>query len=179
MHGLVSVLDPKHSARVEALWDELAQGCGLTGIHVTPIPHFSYQIAGDYDWEGVQTAMEELAARTKPFQITTTGLALFTGERIVAYLPVVRTAALSALHQEIWQQVQPHSVAPSLYYAPSFWMPHISLAYQDVTPERLICLMARLAGRTFDWQIEIDNLTMIYEPDGSIGSVRFRYPFSA
>ncbi|MBN1665783.1 MAG: 2'-5' RNA ligase family protein [Anaerolineales bacterium] len=179
MHGLVSVLDEAHFAQVHALWAELEKACGLNGIHVTPIPHFSYQIASDYDWAGLQVVMEELAAQTQPFQVNTTGLALFTGQRIVAYLPVVRTAALSRLHQQIWERVRPLSVAPNPYYDPDLWMPHISLAYQDVTPERLACLMNCLAGRSFDWQIKIDNLTLIYEPDGSIGSIRFQYPFGA
>jgi hypothetical protein len=34
--------------------------------------------------------------------------------------------------------------------------------------------MDKLAFRTFNWEIEVDNLTLVYEPDGTIGQVRYK-----
>jgi 2'-5' RNA ligase len=104
-------------------------------------------------------------------------LALFTGEHPVAYIPVVRTKELSNFHEIIWQRISPISTRFSLHYAPSFWMPHISLSYGDLDAEKIHCLMDKLAFRTFNWEIEIDNLTLIYEPEGNIGQARYKYVF--
>ena len=93
MHGLVSLLDQEHSATVERLWAELETECGLTGIKVTPFAHFSWLIAEDFDWERLGEALAEIAIATKPFIIRTTGLALFTGEHPVVYIPVVERPA--------------------------------------------------------------------------------------
>lgn len=179
MHGLVSLLDKEHYALVEEIWQELEGDCGLRGIHVTPLPHFSWQIAEDYDWDALKIALGELVAGIQPFTIYTGGLALFTGESPVVYIPVVRTRQLSELHEIIWERLTPLSRAPSLYYAPDFWMPHISLAYNDIDPQKLTCLMEKLAFRAFHWEIEIDNLTLIYEPAGTIGQIRYRFQLGA
>ena len=176
MHGLVSLLDEPHYTRVEEIWRELESDCGLSGIHVTPLPHFSWQIAEDYDWEALEFALRETAGEMQPFTVHTGGLAFFTGEKPVAYVPVVRTQELSEYHQKIWNRLTPLSKNPSLYYAPSFWMPHISLAYGDLSNEKLPCLVEKLAFRTFNWEIEVNNLTLIYEPDGSIGQAHYQFP---
>lgn len=177
MHGLVSLLDKTHYALVKEIWQELETDCGLTGIQVTPLPHFSWQIAEDYDWGALELALGEIAAGCQPFSVRTAGLALFTGEIPVVYIPVVRTRELSELHELIWQRLAALSTEPSPYYAPARWMPHISLAYGDVEPSKLSCLMDTLAHRTFNWEIEIDNLTLIYEPVGTVGQIRYKFEF--
>jgi len=135
MHGLVSLLDPHHYALVEEIWRELENDCGLTGILVTPFPHFSWQIAEDYDWDPLQQIVVEITAETQPFTVWAAGLGLFTSANPVIYLPVVRTKALSELHEKIWTRLKPISTKASPFYAPENWMPHISLAYADLTPE--------------------------------------------
>lgn len=177
MHGLVSLLDKTHYALVEEIWQELETDCGLKGIHVTPLPHFSWQIAEDYEWAALELALREIAANAQPFTVRTGGMAFFTGESPVAYIPVVRTQELSEFHEMIWQRLTPISTTPSLYYSPSFWMPHISLAYADLDAEKLSCLMEKLVFRTFNWEIEIDNFTLIYEPEGTIGQARYQFMF--
>jgi 2'-5' RNA ligase len=177
MHGLVSLLDKTHYALVEKIWQELEADCGLRGIHVTPLPHFSWQIAEDYDWDTLAQTLQEIATQVEPFTVHTGGLAFFSGAQPVAYIPVVRTRELSEFHEMIWQRITPISKDASPYYSPSFWMPHISLAYTDLDAEKLRCLIDKLAFRTFNWTIEIDNLTLIYEPEGSIGQTRYQFRF--
>ena len=178
MHGLVSLLDQEHTATVEHLWMELEMQYGLTGIKVTPFPHFSWLIAADFNWERLSEVLAEIAAKTKPFSVHTTGLALFTGEQPVVYIPVVRDGKLSALHESIWEQVTAVGMEISPLYNPQTWMPHISLAYVDVTRENIDCVMQHLVFHSYDWQIRIDNITAIYEPTGTIGEIRYTYGFT-
>jgi len=177
MHGLISLLDTQHYAKVESLWYALRDECGLKDVYVTPLPHFSWQVAKDYDWDALEGVLQSIAAEVKPFSIQTGGLALFTGEKPVVYIPVVRTAELSQIQQMIWERLASVSIGVCQYYAPSLWMPHISLAYSDVTPETLKCIMGRLAFQTYNWAIEVDNITLIYEPEGAIGMVKYRFDF--
>ncbi|MFH1636534.1 MAG: 2'-5' RNA ligase family protein [Chloroflexota bacterium] len=177
MHGLVSLLDTEHNAKVESLWYALRDECGLKDFYVTPLPHFSWQVAEDYDWDELEGLLQSIAAEVKPFTIHTGGLALFTGANPVIYTPVVRTAELSRIHQMIWERLAPVSVGACPCYAPSFWMPHISLAYNDVTPETLNCILNRLAFQTYNWAIEVDNITLIYEPGGTLGTVKYQFDF--
>ena len=177
MPGLVSLLDQTHHALVEEIWQELESDCQLMGIYVTPIPHFSWQIADDYDWDSLEIVLQEIAVATQPFMVQTSGIALFTAENPVAYNPIVRTKELSERHKMIWDRLAPISTNPSFLYAPSNWMPHITLAYSDVNAEKLHCLVEKLAFRPINWEIEIDNFTLIDDSDGNIGQIRQEYSF--
>ena len=178
MHGLVSLLDPEHYFQVEKIWNELESGCGLTGIKVTPYPHFSWLIAEDFDWALAETTLAKIAASAQPFTVHTTGLSLFTGPMPVAYIPLVRTTELSRFHLQLWEQFQAVGRDISPHYAPEYWMPHITLAHTDLMPHALDCLMSRLAHRPFDWEIEVDNLALLLGPQGQSGRLKRRFEFS-
>lgn len=179
MHGLVSLLPEPYYHQVEDIWTELESEHGLRGIRVTPYPHFSWQIAAQYPFDALQSAMQAIAADTSPLQVRTTGLGIFTGEQPVLYIQVVRSPEITALHQNIWQAMQhvAHDLSP--YYGPDFWMPHISLAYADLDAANIGPVMQRLAFRTYNWQMTIDNIAFIYEPDGQIGALKYKFTFGA
>ena len=69
MQGVVSLLDDRHYARVEAIWEELGQKFDVRGLYVTPYPHFSFQVAEQYDESACAEFLSSLAARTKPFRV--------------------------------------------------------------------------------------------------------------
>jgi 2'-5' RNA ligase len=175
MHGLVSLLPPPFYAQVKSLWQELERDFGLTGIYVTPCPHFSWQIAEDYDFEKLATIVQEIAHQVAPFVVRTTGLALFTGPNPVIYVPVVKTARMVELHALMWERTQKVSRDRSALYAPENWMPHVSVAYEDVDRETIGPVMERLAFQTFNWEMTIDNVALICEPTGEIGQLQFKF----
>ena len=175
MHGLVSLLPDPYYAQVQAIWEELAARHGLHGIRVTPCPHFSWQIAQDYDSERLEEIIHDVAYATPPLTVRTTGLALFTGPYPVIYLPLVKDTHLLELHAHIWYSAQSTSQGLSPYYAPDAWMPHISLAYEDVSPDNIGPVFESLAFRSFNWEMTIDNISLIYEPEGQTGALKFRF----
>jgi 2'-5' RNA ligase len=177
LHGVVSLLDAQHDAKVAAMWDELEAACGLAGIKITPIPHFSWQIAENYRFERLDTILKEITLSVNKLTVRTSGLALFTGENPVVYLPIIRDASLSALHAKIWESLFPVSVAPSPYYSPQSWMPHITLAHKDVDRNTLTCLMDRLAFQNHNWELSVDNLAVVYQPEGQVGLVHSKFKF--
>lgn len=174
MHAIISILDPEHYPRTEAVWRSLETGCGLAGIHAAPIPHFSWHIAAQYDFARLEDALREIAQTVKPFTVSTSGLGLFTRPDPVLYFPIVRTAGLSALHAAIWGRVDGLSQAPSPYYAPEAWIPHITLAYGDVNLEALRCALEKLAFQAQNWEIQIDNLAVVEQIDSLSGGLKCR-----
>ena len=107
MHGVVSLLDQDHYKKVETLWAELACTFGLRKTLAVPYPHFSYQVAGDYDLSRLEPILADLAQQQSPFLVKTTGLGVFSGPRPVLYIPVVRSLELSQIHQRVWQAITP------------------------------------------------------------------------
>jgi 2'-5' RNA ligase len=178
MHGLVSLLPDPFYQKVESTWQTLESEMGLRGIRVTPYPHFSWQIAEDYDLDRLQPILEEIASQTKPFPAHTTGIGLFTGPRPVIFIAVVKTPELMQFHSLVWERILGTSTAASPYYSPEIWVPHISLAYEDVTSENVGEVMKKLAFQSYTWEMQVDNFAFIYEPQGVIGRLRFKIPFA-
>jgi len=88
----------------------------------------------------------------------------------------VKTRCLMELQEEIWQVTQAHAAHLNAYYQTESWMPHVTLAYRDVTRENMACAMQELAFREIKMDIRVDHLALIYELDGQIG-IKFRYDF--
>jgi 2'-5' RNA ligase len=57
-------------------------------------------------------------------------------------------------------------------------MPHITLAYGDLTPERLADAARLLAGREFNWEFTVDHVAFIHDATGR-QIMRSRFDFGA
>jgi 2'-5' RNA ligase len=177
MHGVVSLLDERHYALVQAVWEELGQKFDVRGMYVTPYPHFSFQVAEAYDDDACAEQLRSLASRWRPFKIRTAGLGIFTVANPILYIPVVRSPRLSELHADIWQSVKqktPGAVAH--YYQPEEWAPHITLAHGDIDQDKLAEIVRVLSRRNFHWELTINNLALIYDTGREQG-IRCRFNF--
>ncbi len=177
MEGIVSLLDDAHYKLTEQLWAELAQQFGVNGVTVTPYPHFSYHVAPGYaPDEAVDAALAELARATTPFTVSTSGLGLFTGASPVLYVPVVRTAALSKFHQRVWEALEGLCFDPLAYYQSEHWLPHITIGFGDLRPDKLAAIVPFLSQHDFSWAMTIDNLAF-FADRGEGQKVRRRFEF--
>jgi 2'-5' RNA ligase len=177
MHGLMSLLDQEHETLVHSLWQELENTCGLTGVKITPFPHFSWLIAEDFDWDALDSNIAEIAGLIKPFTVQTTGISLFAGSNPTIYIPIVRSAELSAIHQLIWNKTAPTGKEVSPYYSPPKWVPHITIGFGDVTRENLPCALEKLAFRNFDWQIKVSSIAVGYQNPDETAVIQSHYEF--
>lgn len=175
MQATVSLLDPQHSKIVENLWAELNDRFGVGGIYVTPFPHMSFHVAGSYDLNVLRPALAGIAADTAPTRIHTSGLGVFTGDRPILYVPVVRTGELNELHRRISGAAVRAAVEPSSHYAADRWAPHITLGYGDLEPQRLAQVLEIFGSRDFTWDVILDNLSVIYD-NGDHQGLRVRFP---
>ena len=176
MRGLVSLLDPQHYRLVEALWRELEE-CSLTGVHLTPFPHFSWQIGTSYPEPHTEQAVQAIAAQTRPFTVRTDGLGIFSGPSPVVYIPIIRNPRMNLLHTKLWKQFRPNAKGLAPYYDPQKWMPHITLIFGDASVEALLCGLELLAFRSFDWEIEVNNISFVSQSGDQVGTLRYRYDF--
>jgi 2'-5' RNA ligase len=180
MDGLVSLLPDPYYRHVETLWDELEEIGQLSGIRVTPYPHFSWQIAECYDQNRLEMLIQQFAAKAVRFSVRTSGIGIFCGLKPVIYIPIVKNEELLNFHARLWELAAPAAIedAPSPYYHPERWMPHISLAYGDVSPDNIATVLTHLAFKDYNWEMEVNNIAYISEPTGTIGQLKFKHEFS-
>lgn len=179
MHGVVSLLDDEHYALVEEVWRELSEKFGVRGIYATPFPHFTYQVSEEYDARAVERALRRIASRARPFKVRTGGLGVFCLAQPVLYVPVVRAPDLEDIHRRVWRDVsrEPTGEAAN-YYEASQWLPHVTLAHGDIDRDQLAEIVRVLAARDFHWELEVNNLSLIYDT-GSEQGLRCRFNFGA
>jgi len=169
MFAIASLLDPYSSQKVQELWNYLEIDCGLSGIKRTPLPHFSWQGANDYHFPQTSEVLRKLANEIAPFTVKTAGLGIFTSESPILYLPLVKTQQLIKVHKRIWDAVETNADQLIDFYAPDSWMPHITLAYQDLNRQNLPCAFNDLAFRSFNFEITVSNLAVIFQNDHEVG----------
>ena len=166
LHGIASRLDRVHTARVLDIWDQLEESCGLSGVRRTPIPHLSWIIGEDFDFDRLESALTGRLTGRGPLQVRTTGLGVFTGrEDIVLYIAVIKDDTLSAFHRLLWEAARSCVGRPAAYYLPDRWVPHITLAHGDVDPAGLACAAQRLAREDLHWSIEISDVSLVYQDE--------------
>ena len=177
MHAIVSLLDEEHFQLLKDLWRDLEADCGLAGVNLTPLPHFSWQTASQYDFDRLQPLLKNISREAQPFFVRTTGLGVFSGELPVVYIPVVKDPAIVGFQARLWKQVIPTAIGISSHYEPEIWVPHITLAYGDVNRFKLGCAMEKLAFQPFNWEVQVDHLALVFQYSGQVGEIDSIYPF--
>jgi 2'-5' RNA ligase len=175
--GVVALLDAVATAKIESIWQEFRATFGVHGVSRTPIAHFSFHAAESYDVFKTIATMNSIAKTMPPFKARIGGLGIFTGDTPVVYLPVVRTEGLSLIHAQVWQQSTAAATNPLNYYHPDYWQPHITIAHDDIVPEKLPQVTAMLQARQFDWEFEIPQFGFIFEREaGQVKELLAEFP---
>lgn len=175
MYGAVSLLDDLTNQMVKDIWQRLEDKCGLKGVRIFPVPHFSWLVAKAVDVEAANRKLMELGKHLPPLQVRTSGLGVFSGPSPVIYIALVNDSAMQAYHHQIWEAVNSLTTQPVPYYAPGYWMPHITLAYGDVTPERLPCALMELCYDCLDRVIHVDTLALVSQEGQEVGDMEASY----
>ncbi|WP_299821319.1 2'-5' RNA ligase family protein [uncultured Pontibacter sp.] len=161
MIAIASLLDKKTSDRVNELTEYLEKKFGLNGVKLTPYPHLTILTAEVVDADELKQYLEMTCYETEKFTIRTTGLGIFPGENPVVYIPVLRTPPLNRLHERLHSDISEMSSEMGIYYHTNRWLPHITLALGDTSPDVLGPLLSYLCEYNFDWEITIDNLIIL------------------
>src|SRR6266487_1202151 len=115
----------------------------------------------------------------KSFYVNTTGLSIFTGKMPVLYIPIIRSAELTLVHQELYHlSTAKAGSGIQEYYHPDAWMPHITIGFGDLDSDILARMIHYLGERDFNWRILIDNIIFIYDP-GTGQEVKYRFQLTA
>jgi 2'-5' RNA ligase len=169
MFAIATLLDPNSDMKTRDFWQLLEKDCGLAGINTTPLPHFSWQGADDYPVDKVEQILKDITGKLTPFIVQTAGLGLFTGSIPVLYLAVVKTEPLMKVHRAIWDAVGPLAIGLNRHYSPDLWMPHITIAYQDLNEDNLACAVKNLIFRPVNLEIRVEQLALLYQIEEDTG----------
>ena len=167
LQAIVGNVPESHAQQVMDLWGELNQRFGVHSPMTEEFPHFSLHVATRYDDEdGAAEKLRAFAAEHPPLRVRTAGLGLFTRERTVLYMPLVRNPRLNAFHRSLWKAVSGHGEDVRPYYRPERWIPHITLAHDKVDQYNLGGAISFLADQKLDWVFDVTSLSLIESDEG-------------
>ncbi|MCB2409073.1 2'-5' RNA ligase family protein [Hymenobacter lucidus] len=176
MLAITTLLTPLYAARINRIIKGLETEFGLDDVQATPDPHITYQLAGVRKLSMLKSVLREVARTTAPFEVHTTGLGVFPGPNPVIYIPVLRTDALNQLHQRVIRATAPLCLRTDKFSGPECWLPHISLALHDTTPELLGPVLQYLNKQTFNLKLTLDNLAILRQ-EGDLFLCEETFPF--
>lgn len=163
MLAITTLLSPPNAARINRIIKGLETEFGLDDVQATADPHITYQLAGVRKLSLLKAVLREVARTTKPFPAFTTGLGVFPGPNPVIYIPVLRSDALNQLHRRIVNATAPLCLRTDKFSGPDCWMPHISLALHDTSPDLLGPVLRYLNEETFNLRLNINNIAILQQ----------------
>ena len=160
MYAITSLLNPRNAKRITRIVKGLETKFGLDDVQATPDPHLTYLLISTRRLVDLKELLQEVASTTQPFSAYTSGLGVFPGENPVIYVPVLRSNNLNELHQRVLDVTAPLCRAPS-YYCPDRWLPHLSLALHDTTPDLLGPVLRHLNAETYNLHLNVNNIAIL------------------
>ena len=161
--GIVSLLDIEKNSIARLLWHRASEFVGKYRVETPKLPHFSWQVAVNYQIDGLLKALEKIATSFHPFKVSISGLGIFPGVQPILYLTIVRDATLNKIHEMVWEECSNYGIDLSPYYASDRWIPHITLVYNQLSPFLLSSIMEEIASESWEGEILIDSLAIAYQ----------------
>lgn len=176
MYAIISEIDAQSSEKVNQIWRKLCNACGLEAIYKIPTPHFTWLVAEALDVEQVKLKLSNVIQDSPHITTHTFGIGLFSGERPILFLPMVKTIEMIQRHQYIWDEIRPYCTDLKLYYSPKFWIPHITLALKDISRENLPCAINEIGFEKIELKVSITSFAIAEHEDEKLGTILERFP---
>ncbi len=145
---------------VRGWWELLEAELGLQGLRRVPFPHVTLMGYDGLDQAKIQAELLPEIEGLGPISLKTSGLGLFFRPQPVIYLPVVRSRELTEFHRGLLKVVESLGGEVMPLHTPEAWMPHLTLAQFDLTPELQLEAVKLLSGLDLSLEFEVRNLTL-------------------
>lgn len=167
MIGLVSNLEGESYRDVKKRWTLFDRKYNSRAIQAYSHPHFTFQIAKTPDIRQLKSDFVKLVSGIRSFEIEVEGFRHFRKD--VIYMSVKKTRKLTRIHKLInrFMETRCHDLLE--LYAPENWIPHITLAQEDLTEDNFERAWREFKGSNIRFKQRIHNICMVkFYPDGKI-----------
>lgn len=139
--------------------------------------HISWIISQQMDVLKVEKTLKTISSTQSPMLISSGGLGIFSGEKPVVTLQLVRNSSLNILHNKVWTKCHKDMENSKPYYSPDFWMPHVTLLHDEFTTLDYSEFLMSCIYSPIQLDIPLTNLAIMYQ-DGQNAGVLSRYNFT-
>jgi 2'-5' RNA ligase len=176
MQAIATLVNEGSNPTASQLWEVIRKSCDINGIRIPEDPHFSWMVADKFNEDAVIKKLHSFSGDAREFEVTTTGLGIFTGEKPILYLPIVKTQRLLEMHQTLWSSLYSSGENQSKVYQPLLWIPHITVISGEIPSDRFNCLLEAVLSMDLTMTIRVNNVALIYS-DADKAGIRFVQKF--
>jgi len=146
---------------VRSLWACLEREFGLVKAQAARAPHLTFVVGSAPGAAALAAAAAEAARRLAPLPLDVQGLRVFPGERPVVYLAVRETARLRAAAAGARTLARRSGLDLWEHYRAASWVPHVTLALQDLEEARLAEVLRFLEARVAPLSTRLERLDVV------------------
>ena len=169
--GILSILENRPYKEVKKLWKIFENKYDSTGVQAFDHPNITLQGGKTENLKQLKKCFSEIVPRLKPFEIEVDGYGHFNKK--VIYLKVKKTNNLVRLNKLINQYLEKYCKNLFGYYTPKKWVPHITLAMDDLTEENFERALSELSKNKIQFKQKLHNLCVVkWYPSGEIKIVK-------
>jgi 2'-5' RNA ligase len=179
MQSVCSLLPQEFADRIVDARARLSDDPIIGAIYDPPFAHFTHQLAVDYEWGGLASALAEFAKTHKPFEVRTTGILAFTGQGAGIGVGVRIDSRLMEYHSQLWETVSKFALERvDSFYEPANLVPHVTIKRCGTDADAFGKAMAKLANEEFYWNMTIDSVAVQHDPGKNSRThyLRLRFP---
>lgn len=144
----------------QRLWKLFAIEYGSSGVQCFDYPNVTFQVGHCQDVTYLGDALAQLSHQFIPFELTIDGWACFERSGVF-YLKVHPTAKLGAIHRAVNGLLRQHGVEVFDHYRLEEWVPHVTVAMQDLTAENLTRAKQDMQGYHPRYRQLISNIHLV------------------
>lgn len=165
MQSVCALVSPEYFRQVVDLRAALCEDPAVGAIYDPPFVHLTLQLAEEYDWAGLESALATFARGWKPFELRTLWLLASTGNSTGVAVAPYKDRQLAEFHAAVWETASPFAQGRvEQFYHPDRWLPHITIKRCGPDERSFGNAMARLAKVDFTWTMSIDNVAVQHDP---------------
>jgi|SRR6056297_681541 len=166
INGIITKLPEFFEQEVLTVWDDFHRKFGISRIKVTSFPHLTWVIAKESDETLVDEKLNIIRKKTFPFVLSTNGIGIFTGKRPAVYIQIKPSIQILEFQKKLYETFSDHSDGLKKFYAPERWIPHISIAIEDIDLTNIGAVMEYLLPNTFKHDLRIETISLVRKEKG-------------
>ena len=143
-------------------WQNVESLCASSEVTMHTLPHFSWQSADNYQLEPLKSRLTTLTRNIPSFKFHTSGLGVFSNDRKILFLIIVKTRPLLEMHEMLWNELFEFAETPKLHYSPENWIPHISINLNKLAEPQFLCTFSELVKYELQFEFEVNQFGLLY-----------------
>lgn len=159
--GIAALLTGEERDEVLRFWNIFKENYNSIGVRSFDHPNLGFQGGSCLNLGSLKDELSSLCTKIPPFEITVNGFGFFESPSKVVYLKVMKTNELIEIHKKVNSTLAKCCENLFDFYTPENWIPHITLAMDDLSETSFESFKNRYKGYSPSFRQTISNLALV------------------